>query len=426
MERQIPIYFNDVSFSSPLEPIANIPTIGKTKVRVFTKYRNRNGSYITDEMADQLIASAISSHVPVVGFFDKENGDFTTHVPEDLANAYGFCDEFLGWEKHLDEDGVEREYATFSVFLFTNYFSAANKIVGNPQSMELDPDSIEGNWVAMDEDGTEYFVYEKATMKGFTVLGKDIEPCFQGAAFFSNDYNGSRFDKFSALLEELQKTVENIKQSETEVGGKDMNFYIQGVDNENYTALFTKLNSNFNEEHNFEVNEIIYQMDDEFACTFACGDRKHKKYSYSKDEEGNLNYELVEECSCDELRDKMAADEQSFAEERANFETALQEINDKLAIALQKVTEYEAQLKAIEDAKKQTLIDNYADILTEEDIAPVKENIDTYSYDEVERELAVCFARKNIAKNKSKNRVPLQPEDNRSDLEKLMEKYRKN
>ena len=54
MERQIPIYFNDVSFSSPLEPIANIPTIGKTKVRVFTKYRNRNGSYITDEMADQL------------------------------------------------------------------------------------------------------------------------------------------------------------------------------------------------------------------------------------------------------------------------------------------------------------------------------------------------------------------------------------
>ena len=138
----------------------------------------------------------------------------------------------------MDEDGVEREYATFSVFLFTNYFSAANKIVGNPQSMELDPDSIEGNWVAMDEDGTEYFVYEKATMKGFTVLGKDIEPCFQGAAFFSNDYNGSRFDKFSALLEELQKTVEDIKQSEAEVGGKDMNFYIQGVDNENYIALF--------------------------------------------------------------------------------------------------------------------------------------------------------------------------------------------
>lgn len=205
-----------------------------------------------------------------------------------------------------------------------------------------------------------------------------------------------------------------------------MNFYIQGVDNENYTALFTKLNSNFNEEHNFEVNEIVYQMDDEFVYTFSCGDRKQKKYSYSKDEEGNLNYELVEECSCEEMREKMTADEQSFAEERANFETALQEMNDKLEIALQKVTEYEAQLKAIEDAKKQTLVDSYADILTEEDIVPVKENIDTYSYDEVERELAVCFARKNIAKNKSKNKVPLQPEDNRSDLEKLMEKYRKN
>ena len=34
MERQIPIYFNDVSFSSPLEPLLNVPNTGKTKADV--------------------------------------------------------------------------------------------------------------------------------------------------------------------------------------------------------------------------------------------------------------------------------------------------------------------------------------------------------------------------------------------------------
>jgi len=41
-------------------------------VRVFTKYANRNGSYITDAVADQLIQSATSGMTPIVGFFDPE------------------------------------------------------------------------------------------------------------------------------------------------------------------------------------------------------------------------------------------------------------------------------------------------------------------------------------------------------------------
>jgi len=41
-------------------------------VAVFTKYKNRNGSYITDEYADFLIKSATRGNTPVVGFFDPE------------------------------------------------------------------------------------------------------------------------------------------------------------------------------------------------------------------------------------------------------------------------------------------------------------------------------------------------------------------
>ena len=406
MERQIPIYFNDVSFSSPLEPLLNVPNTGKTKARVFSKYKNRNGSYITDEVAQELIDSALAMHVPVVGFFDKEADDFTSHVGEDLACAYGYCDDFLGWETHVDSDGVEREYAVFSIFLHTNYFKAANKIVGNPQSMELDPESIEGEWVQM-EDEMEYFVYKSAKMKGFTVLGKNVEPCFQGAAFFAN--NNSRFDKFSALLNEMMSEVK-------EGGNGKMIFNISGLNNENYASLFQMLNVNFEEDHNFELDEVIYAMDDEFAYSFACGTKKQKKYRYFKNENDELNYELVEEFSCDELKN-------SLDQQRADFENQINDINAHLTEALQKISEYEAQLKLIEDAKKQNIVDNYSEMLTEDELNSVRANINEYSVDEVESKLATIFARKQFSK--AKNRVPLNEEDNRSDLEKLMEKYKK-
>ena len=74
MDRQVPIYFDSVVIASPTVPISSSnPELGRLKVGVFTKYGNRNGSYITDEIAEQLIASATTGNTPVVGFFDPES-----------------------------------------------------------------------------------------------------------------------------------------------------------------------------------------------------------------------------------------------------------------------------------------------------------------------------------------------------------------
>ena len=71
MDKQIPIYFDSVVVSSPFQGISDETlNIGRLKVRVFTKYGNRNGSYITDAVAQQLISTAITGSTPVVGFFD--------------------------------------------------------------------------------------------------------------------------------------------------------------------------------------------------------------------------------------------------------------------------------------------------------------------------------------------------------------------
>jgi len=133
--------------NSPITAISSTePNTGRLKVAVFTKYANRNGSYITDAVAEQLITSATRGNTPVVGFFDPETQSWASHTGPTLANGYGYVEDFLGWETLTDTDGVARDYAIFSVVLFSEYFSEAQKIAGQHQSMELDPNSITGDW----------------------------------------------------------------------------------------------------------------------------------------------------------------------------------------------------------------------------------------------------------------------------------------
>ena len=222
MEKQIPIYFDSVIVDSPFQGISESnPNIGRLKVRVFTKYGNRNGSYITEAVANQLIESATQGTTPVVGFFDPATQSWASHSGPTLANGYGYVENFLGWEPFEDTDGVTREYAVFSVVLFTDYYEEAKKIFGQNQSMELDPASIDGDWTMI--EGQEYFVYTKAKMLGFCVIGEH-EPCFSVSSFFSknDDIYKSQYEKFSSLLFNLKAQVEEAEKN-NEGGEQPMN-----------------------------------------------------------------------------------------------------------------------------------------------------------------------------------------------------------
>jgi len=130
MKRNIPIYFDNAIIMSPAEPINGSSNLNRLKVGVFTKYGNRNGSYITDEVADMLITSATKGDTPVVGFFDPETTGWASHTGPTLASAYGYVEYFDGWQSFTDKDGVTRDYAVFSTVLFTKYFNEANFVIG--------------------------------------------------------------------------------------------------------------------------------------------------------------------------------------------------------------------------------------------------------------------------------------------------------
>ena len=148
-EFPVAIYGNFQKFSD---------TISRARVRIFYKGLNRNRSYITEEFAEKLIKTL--SYVPVKGIFEEV--DYTDHGDKrSEGRIYGVvpADHNFAWEKHVDEDGVEREYACCDVLLYTAIYPEAELITGKGQSMEIYSPSIKGQWIYM--EGKKVFRFEE-------------------------------------------------------------------------------------------------------------------------------------------------------------------------------------------------------------------------------------------------------------------------
>ena len=178
----IPFSFPITVFEKTNEKISE--TITKKRCAIFYKGENRNGSYISEEFAEELIKTL--PYAPVKGIYDADAEDYTDHgSSRSEGRIYGVVPENFNfaWEKKLDEDGVEREYACADVYLFTALYSEAAEIAGKGQSMELYGPSIQGSWV--DINGKSLYKYTKACFLGLQVLGDNAIPCFEGSTFFS-------------------------------------------------------------------------------------------------------------------------------------------------------------------------------------------------------------------------------------------------
>ena len=317
MERKIPFRF-DVSFEEGgLRPTSD-PELYEGKVRVFYKYSNRNGSYITDTFADKLAATAYNK--PVMGYYDIVSQDFQGHEGPEKAKAYGFViPNSLQWTDHLDDDGITRTYATYDVLAWAKYWEEAKKLFVKTQSMEIDPDTVQGEWRTMDGGPCEEFVFTDGVIAGLCILGDMKTPCFEGAAFFSVDDDSYK---------EFTKAVKNYFSN----GGKDaMNVKVAGLEHELFEAIWTALNPNFSEEGAYSINLIPCEITEENIFALSCENAGQiNKYSYSVDEEGKLviaeEYEVID-----------------YKAQVAEFETTRTEMDGKLTDALNTYTELKDQ-----------------------------------------------------------------------------------
>lgn len=422
--------------------------ISKARVRIFYKGLNRNNTYITDEFAEKLLSTL--SYTPICGIYNVEEKDFEDHgKTRDLGKAYGVVPENhnLKWEKHLDDDGVEREYACADVLLWTARYKEANDIITKGQSMELCINSIKGEWKYV--NGKKIYEFTDACFIGLAPLGDNVEPCFEGASFYS----------IAESLQEMVKELQNYNFNNSK-GGKDemtMNFKLS--DNEKAWAIFQLLNPNYNEAGNYEVTYSVIDIYDNYAFVYNYEEQKYYKVSYTKDDEkneitlGEKEERFILDVNADELKalnalrtmngetfekideayslkettisdlnstiaDNMSeinskveaiasleAEKSSLEEEKAtlyttisekeleveNLGTKIEELNGTISTLSQEKETLETYKLGKERAEKKVLIAKYSNKLDSEVIDVLTKSVDNYSYSDLNKELAAKF-----------------------------------
>lgn len=395
------------------------PLISKCEIKVLYTGLNRNKSFITKDVANKMAQSLPGT--PIVGEFLTQ--DFGDHGEEDLVIdenglrfvkstvPYGFIptDAKIWWQNFLDCDGVEREYLLTEGYLWTGRYPETQRVIskGNGQSMELDRDSLVGEWTKSDNAEFEYFNIDEAFFSALCILGEDVEPCFEGA-------NIGR----PGLLYSLDKDDFKSQLSAFMLDLKDALNTQGGIPMEDNKSLETPLAPEVEVEEVEvveETTEIVEEVEVEATETesadaeveeFAKDDKKKKKEEEKEEEQTS-----EEQPSNDKQEEN--TDEEDKKKKKKNYK--LEEVEEYVQLSkdfLELSTKYENLVKEYETmkpvlekfqaqenervmAEKQEMINRFY-MLDEADLKEVKENIANFSLDEIESKLCVIAVRKKV------------------------------
>lgn len=437
-------------------------TISKARCRIFYKGLNRNSTFITNEFAELLLSTL--PYTPVKGIYDNYEQDYTDHgASRSLGRIYGIVPEKpnVAYELHQDEDGVERNYACCDVYLFTGLYDEAYDVVSKAQSMELYEPSIVGKWSII--NGNKCYVFEKACFLGLQVLGEEVEPCFEGAAFYTLT---------SSLKEMVDKIEQAIYSLERKEEKKSMDFKLS--DEQKYSALWRLLNSDGN------LSYSICAVYDDYCVAYNGDTDTYERVKYTKDDDTD-SVELGERVPCyiidvtksemnalntiraingetfekiDELyiniknqNEKLNTDFENKCSEYATLVTDNTTLSEKYAALENEKTELEANytqaastistleeenssLKEfkvnIERQEKERVLDKYSQKLTKDIIDKYRNTLDSYSAFSLEKELAFELVGANPEIFSLEGRKGFIPKDEpKNGIEALLDKYKK-
>lgn len=445
-------------------------TISKARCRIFYKGLNRNGSFITDEFADKLLASI--PYAPVKGIYNID--DYEDHGKRsDEGRIYGIVPENpnLAWEDFEDEDGVVRTYACVDVYVFTALYEEAQEVIGKAQSMEIYPPSIRGEWTYM--KGRRVFKFTDGCFLGLQVLGDEVEPCFEGAAFFA------LYDDIVAAFQKIEDAAKDTKNTNEMGGQSEMNFKISYSQVEQ--ALWSLLNTSFTEEGEWTVSHAVCELYDDYALVRNFEAGTYERVYYSKNEETEeISITKTETCrivdvteseyttlkavqainnsfealdtKLNELEDikaevetvkadyataqeTISANEQKIGELEENISTLTTERDTFSAQATEAgevITNLQSQVDAlneykldIEKKEKEAIILKYSEQLPEDVIADYTARIAEFAAIDLDKELAYALVNTNPSVFSADPNNGLVPKNQpKSGIEALLEQYR--
>lgn len=356
------------------------PLVSNCQIKVLYVGENRNRSYISKEVAEDMAKSLRGT--PIVGYYIEDKKDFGDHGEQlvidgegfhfnTLTKPYGFVapDAKVWFQdfEDMDERGIKttRTYLVTDGYLWTGQFEECRSLLTNAknQSMELDSETLNGEWSNAINSNYELFIINDAIFSKLCILGDDVEPCFEGASVAPKAYNLD----FQKTLFSMVKDLQEIKS--------------EGRANSMNTEII----------ENNDLNAAVNVAEPAAATTFSENiENNQENLGKANQEESpkNENTITAEQFSllsqeCEDLKNKNA------------------ELQEKYSKLEQDYSELLTFKKNVENEKKDELIKSFY-MLSSEDKKDVMENKEKYSLDEIEAKLSViCFRKKiNFASEK--------------------------
>ena len=349
------------------------PLVSQCQIKVLYVGENRNGTVISKAVAVEMGKKLPGS--PIVGYYNKEDQDFEGHNKDiewngetydiiDMTKPYGFIGEnaHVWFQKFQDEDGVIRDYLLTEGYIWSGIYPESQRIIdkGNNQSMELDKDTLQGNWGISNQNNGRVFIINDATITKLCILGENFEPCFEGAQITGS----AQFGEYS-LQNDLSKLREAI-------------------------AAMSKQIQEYERSSQME-DQVIQEQEQEVIETPEAENFEKIKDNPIQDEQ-QKSEETVEEpqYSLEEIPEyiQLKAD----FEQLQNDYSVLKEENEALVTTNQQLNEFKL---SVEKKDKQAMIDSFY-MLSAEDKQEVQNNIDNYSLNDIEAKLSIICVRNKV------------------------------
>lgn len=397
-----------------LQPLDINPLMSKCEIKVFYLGHNRNGSYINRETA--LKMSKTLRGTPIVAAFNKDKKDFgdhghVMHIEDGEVTfsvktiPYGFVspDAKVWFQNFTDTDEfdnkVERTYLMTTGYLWTSQFEELTKVIaeGQPQSMELDGDSLEGHWATDNNLGIDFFIINDATFSKLCILGDDIEPCYEGSSVTSPQVSAN-FNQGNEFTQTLFTMMNDLKTALNSKGGLDMS------ENELINESAETVEEQPELEHELEVpadetaNEELAPAEEEFAETESVEDISAVVETVEDTAEEFVDKKEKEEESDDKDEDDSEDEEDDDDEKKPKNQHSLEEFAalekevESLRAEIKELREFKLN---IENQQKDALINSYH-MLSDEDKADVIAHKSEYSLEDIKAKLAVIYVEKNV------------------------------
>lgn len=412
-----------------LQPLDINPLMSSCEIKVLYVGENRNRSYITKEVATEM--SKTLRGAPIVGYYRQDKEDFADHGEkvtiddqgikfECMTVPYGFVspDAKVWFQKFEDVDDlgntVVREYLMTTGFLWTGQFPECKGAVegdGKPHSMELDGNSLNGEWSKNINEDMEFFIINDAVFSKLCILGEDVEPCFEGSSItapkvsstfnLDDDFKQTLFSMMQDLKFALEGGQETMVLENTETTLDKTNESVV-TEFENVSEGQSE-NSDVTAQTEFEKKEDEKKeetpadnKESEVPAEKKKEDEEYKKCEKKDYEKKEEEKEAPAQTPADEKKDEEKKEEKKFSlEEYSALEEKITSLQKEYA---ELETKYQALVtfkNEVEEEKKDALINSFY-MLSDEDKKDVVENKAQYSLEDIEAKLSVICVRKKV------------------------------